>query len=190
MKIQKIKIEDIKPYKNNAKLHPLSQIEQIKESIKKFGNNDPIAIDENNVIVEGHGRYLVLKELGYKEVEIIRLKHLSEEQKRAYILIHNKLTMNTGFNLDILNEELKKIKSIDLGCFHFDSEPEENDEETEEEQDFKQMRFIFNIEQYKLIEKAIKDIQKLTFDTFGNRNKNGNKIYEVARRWAEQRKLS
>ncbi len=52
MKIQKIRIEDIKPYRNNAKLHPISQIEQIKKSILEFGNNDPIAIDENNVIIE------------------------------------------------------------------------------------------------------------------------------------------
>lgn len=190
MKIQKIRIEDVKPYRNNAKLHPISQIEQIKKSILKFGNNDPIAIDENNVIIEGHGRYQALKELGYKEVEIILLNHLSGEQKRAYILIHNKLTMNTGFDLDILSEELKKIKSIDLGCFNFGGELVGDDEETEEEQDFKQMSFMFNVEQYKIIEKVIKDTQELTFDMFGNKNRNGNRIYEVVKRWAEQKKLS
>ena len=190
MKIQKIRIEDIRPYKNNAKLHPPSQIEQIKKSILEFGNNDPIAIDENNMIIEGHGRYQALKELGYKEVEIIQLDHLTEEQKRAYILIHNKLTMNTGFDLDILSEELKKIKSIDLGCFNFDGEFAEDNEEAAEEHNFKQMSFMFNIEQYKIIEKVIKDTQELTFDMFGNRNKNGNRIYEVVRRWAEQKKLS
>lgn len=190
MKIQKIRIEDIRPYENNAKLHPPSQIEQIKKSILEFGNNDPIAIDENNIIIEGHGRYQALKELGYKEVEIIRLKHLSEEQKRAYILVHNKLTMNTGFDLDILSEELNKIKSIDLGCFNFDSELAGVDEETEGEHEFKQMVFEFNIEQYKLIEKILNATNEITFDTFENKHKNGNKIYEVVRRWAEQKKLS
>ena len=190
MEIEKVKIQDIKPYENNAKLHPISQIEQIKKSILEFGNNDPIAIDENNVIIEGHGRYQALKELGYKEVEIILLNHLSGEQKRAYILIHNKLTMNTGFDLDILSEELKKIKSIDLGCFNFGGELVGDDEETEEEQDFKQMSFMFNVEQYKIIEKVIKDTQELTFDMFGNKNRNGNRIYEVVKRWAEQKKLS
>ena len=190
MEIQKIRIEDIRPYENNAKLHPISQIEQIKKSILEFGNNDPIAIDENNVIIEGHGRYQALKELGYKEVEIIQLDHLTEEQKRAYILIHNKLTMNTGFDLDILSEELKKIKSIDLGCFNFDDELVGVDEETEGEHEFKQMVFEFNIEQYKIIEKVIKDTQELTFDMFGNKNRNGNRIYEVVKRWAEQKKSS
>ena len=109
MKIQKIRIEDIKPYRNNAKLHPISQIEQIKKSILEFGNNDPIAIDENNVIIEWHGRYQALKELGYKEVEIILLNHLSGEQKRAYILIHNKLTINTGWPWHF-KQKIKKNK--------------------------------------------------------------------------------
>ncbi|HHJ7995665.1 TPA: ParB/Srx family N-terminal domain-containing protein, partial [Streptococcus pyogenes] len=86
MEILKIDISEIKEYKNNAKLHPKEQIEQIKKSIKEFGNNDPIAIDENNIIIEGHGRYLALKQLGYKEVDVIKLTHLSEEQKKAYIL--------------------------------------------------------------------------------------------------------
>lgn len=105
---------------NNAKLHPAEQVEQIKKSILEFGNNDPIAIDENNTIIEGHGRYLALKELGYEEVEVIKLSHLSEEKKKAYILVHNKLTMNTGFDIDILNEELSEIESIDMSEFDFE----------------------------------------------------------------------
>ena len=83
MKIEKISIDTIKPYENNAKLHPPEQIEQIKKSILEFGNNDPIAIDENGVIIEGHGRYEALKQLGFDEIEIIRLSHLTEQQKKA-----------------------------------------------------------------------------------------------------------
>lgn len=120
MKIEKISINSIKPYENNAKLHTERQIEQIKKSIQEFGNNDPIAIDENNVIIEGHGRYFALKELGINEVDIIKLSHLTEEQKRAYALIHNKLTMNTGFDLDKLTIELGDIKNIDMGEFNFE----------------------------------------------------------------------
>lgn len=120
MKIEKIDINKIIPYENNAKLHPNWQIEQIKESIKKFGNNDPIAVDENNVVIEGHGRLLALKELGYKEAEIIRLTHLSDEEKRAYILAHNKLTMNTNFDIELLEQELFSIEEIDMEEFGFD----------------------------------------------------------------------
>lgn len=120
MEIIKVKLKDIKPYEKNAKLHPKEQIEQIKQSILEFDNNDPIAIDENNVIIEGHGRYQALKELGYKEVECIRLSHLTDEQKKAYMLVHNKLTMNSDFDYDILNLELDDILNIDMEQYGFE----------------------------------------------------------------------
>lgn len=120
MKIESLSIEKIRPNKDNAKLHPQWQVDQIKESIEEFGNNDPIAIDENNVIIEGHGRLLALKQLGYTDAQVIRLTHLTDEQKRAYILAHNKLTMNTDFDLTILEAELEKIKSFDMENFGFD----------------------------------------------------------------------
>lgn len=119
MKIEKVSISKIKVYENNAKIHSIEQIEQIKQSIEEFGNNDPIAIDENDMIIEGHGRFLALVDLGYEEVECIRLSHLTEEQKKAYILVHNQLTMNTGFDFDILNEELESIKNINMSDFDF-----------------------------------------------------------------------
>ena len=99
MKIEKIKIKDIVEYPLNAKLHPQHQVEQIKKSIEEFGMNDPIAIDEDNVVIEGHGRLMALKQMGETEVDCIRLSHLNEEQKKAYMLVHNKLTMNTDFDI-------------------------------------------------------------------------------------------
>lgn len=119
MKIEKISLNDITPYNQNAKKHPKYQITQIKESIKAFGNNDPIAIDENNVIIEGHGRYLALKELEVDQVPVIRLKHLTEDQKRAYILAHNKITLNTDFDMNLLKQELTSIMDIDMAQFGF-----------------------------------------------------------------------
>ena len=124
MEIEKVSLKSILEYENNAKLHPQEQIEQIKKSILEFGNNDPIAVDENNIIIEGHGRYHALKQLGYDEVEIIRLTHLSDEQKRAYILAHNKLTMNTDFDIEMLEVELESIEEIDMSDFGFEIELE------------------------------------------------------------------
>ena len=123
MKIEKVKIKEIKLYENNAKIHPEWQVEQIKNSIIEFGFNDPIAIDENNVIIEGHGRYLALKELDYTEVEIIRLDHLTEEQKVAYSIAHNKLTMNTDFDLETLKYEINKLQNeeFDLSLLGFEN---------------------------------------------------------------------
>lgn len=120
MQIELVPITEIKPYENNAKIHTREQIEQIKQSIFEFGNNDPIAIDANGVIIEGHGRLMALQELGYTEVEVIRLGHLNEEQRKAYTLIHNKLTMNTGFDLDILATELQAIENINMKDYDFD----------------------------------------------------------------------
>ena len=73
LKIEYMKTKDLKPYANNAKIHTAEQIEQIKNSIKEFGMNDPIAIWKNNEIIEGHGRLIACSELGIDEVPVIRL---------------------------------------------------------------------------------------------------------------------
>lgn len=119
LKIEYVDIESIKPYKNNAKTHPKEQIEQIKKSIEQFGMDDPIGVWKNE-IVEGHGRLIACKELGMTEVPIIRLDHLTDEERKAYTLAHNKLTMNSDFDIDILNEELANFETIDMSEFGFD----------------------------------------------------------------------
>lgn len=149
MQIELVNIDDIIPYENNAKLHPQEQIEQIKKSILEFGNNDPIAVDKNNVIIEGHGRLIALKELGYEEVEVIKLGHLTDEQRKAYTLIHNKLTMNTDFDIELLMEELQSIEDIDMSFFDFDLGIEEI--ETVEEDNFDVTEALEEIEEPKSI---------------------------------------
>lgn len=119
LEIEYVDIESIKPYEKNAKLHPKEQIEQIKKSIQEFGMDDPIGIWKDE-IVEGHGRLIACKELGYTEVPIIRLDHLNDEQRKAYALAHNKLTMNSDFDIDILNDELMSFTNIDMSDFGFD----------------------------------------------------------------------
>lgn len=131
MQIELIDINLIKEYENNVKIHTDEQIEQIIVSIQKYGNNDPVAIDENNTIIEGHGRFLALKRLGYNTIPVIKLGHLTDEQKREYILIHNKLTMNTGFDMEKLEKELDEIET-DLSIYGFE-QFEEFFEEMEEE---------------------------------------------------------
>ena len=191
MKIEKIKIEDIKPYENNAKLHPPEQVEQIKKSIQKFGNNDPIAIDERGVIIEGHGRYQALKDLGYKEIEVIRLDHLTEEQKRAYSLIHNKLTMDTGFDFNILDAELTYINEINMGDFGFeDEEINEEDFETDftlnikENVDVKQLTISLHRKQFNFIKSCMEKVEKEA-KKFDGANKIGNSLCEIVRQYLE-----
>ena len=117
-----VRIADIAEYKQNAKIHSKKQLKHLKESIKAFGFNDPIAIDENNVIIEGHGRLRAMKELGYDEIPCIRLKHLTEDEKRAYIIAHNKINMETGFDMPILENELLEIK-FDMAKFDLSFDP-------------------------------------------------------------------
>lgn len=134
MEIIKLKVDELTPDPNNAKDHPKWQIDQIKESIKQFGNLDPIGIwGDENLIVEGHGRWIALKQLGYKEVECIRLDSLSAEERKAYALVHNELTMNSGFIPELLQSTLNEIATIDMSLFGFDLDSNENNEPVEDD---------------------------------------------------------
>lgn len=126
LQVEYVPISTIKPYKRNAKLHPQEQIEQIKNSMQEFGNIDPIGVWHDE-IVEGHGRYEALKQMGVKEIPIIRLDDLTDEQRRAYSLTHNKLTMNSGFDIALLDMELAEIETIDMTLLGFD-EPEQTEQ--------------------------------------------------------------
>ena len=109
MKIEVLPIDSLKPYENNAKIHTPEQIAQIAASILEFGNNDPIAIDEDNMVIEGHGRLLAARELGMEEVPIVVLDHLTDEQRRAYAIVHNKITMDTGFDPEKILADMDEL---------------------------------------------------------------------------------
>ena len=128
LKIEYVTIDEIKPYAGNAKLHPAEQIEQIKKSIEQFGMNDPIAVWKDGKIIEGHGRLIALQEmgpeklkkLGIVKIPIIRLDNLTDKQRKAYALVHNQITLNSGFDVDLLNEELAGLEDFDMAEFGFD----------------------------------------------------------------------
>lgn len=132
LKIEYISVDKLKPYGGNAKLHPAEQIEQIKRSIEEFGFNDPIGVWNDYEIIEGHGRYIAAQELGINKVPIIRLDGLTDEQRRAYALIHNQLTMNSGFDVDLLKMELDAIIEIDMGSFGFNMNMKLDDNDIKE----------------------------------------------------------
>ena len=119
LQIKYLPISDLKPYEGNAKIHTEEQLQQIMASIQEFGMNDPIAVWHDNEIIEGHGRLIACQRLGIETVPVISLDGLTDEQRRAYMNVHNQLTMNTGFDLDILAAELGKIENIDMERFGF-----------------------------------------------------------------------
>ena len=119
MKIEMLKVKDLKPYKKNAKKHPKKQIERIANSIELFGFNDPIAIWKDNVVISGHGRLEAMKQLGYAEVPCIRLDHLTDEERKAYTLAHNKVA-ESEWDYSILDDEINSITEFDMCDFGFE----------------------------------------------------------------------
>jgi DNA modification methylase len=121
--IEPIAVESLIPYAQNAKMHSKEQVGKIAGSIRKFGFNNPILIDEDNGIIAGHGRVLAAEKLGMTEVPCIRLAHLDEIQKRAYILADNRLSeIGGGWDEEMLKLEVEELTALgeDLGDCGFD----------------------------------------------------------------------
>jgi site-specific DNA-methyltransferase (adenine-specific) len=121
--IQYIEVSKLIPYANNARTHDDNQVTQIASSIKEFGFNNPILIDDNNGIIAGHGRLMAAKKLGLVEAPTIKLSHLSDAQRKAYILADNRIAMNSGWDNELLALELKDLDGdIDLSLLGFDAD--------------------------------------------------------------------
>src|ERR1051326_7648211 len=120
-RIEHRKLSELTPYPKNPRRHSDAQIAQIAGSIAHFGFNSPILIDSKSNIIAGHGRYLASHKLGLDTVPVVVLDHLSETQKRAYILADNKLAELSSFDDDLLREELAELRDaeIDLGGRRF-----------------------------------------------------------------------
>ena len=97
-KYENVRIEDLKPYANNARTHSKTQVAKIAKSIKEFGFINPVIIDGDLNVIAGHGRILAAKELGYTELPCLFVEDLTEAQKRAYILADNKLALDAGWD--------------------------------------------------------------------------------------------
>lgn len=139
-------INDIIPYIRNARTHSESQIAQIAASIKEFGFLSPILIAEDNTILAGHGRLAAARKLGLKQVPCVKESHLTETQRRAYIIADNKLSLNAGWDEDMLAIELSELQGADfdldllgfdeselVSIFEDDKEVEDDDFDVEEE---------------------------------------------------------
>ena len=127
---------EIKPYPQNAKVHPKKQIEQIANSIKEFGMNQQIVVDKNGVIIVGHGRYEALKSLGMEiKPEFIKVVDFTEEQAKAYRLADNKLN-ESDWEMKLVIDELKTLSDEMITLTGFDRdliiEPEEKDDDVPE----------------------------------------------------------
>jgi len=109
MQIQQIPLEQLIPYVNNSRTHSDEQVAQIAASIKEFGFNNPVLVDKDNGIIAGHGRVQAARRLGLTEVPCVRLEHLTETQRKAYIIADNRLALNAGWDNELLTIELNDL---------------------------------------------------------------------------------
>jgi len=108
-KIERIAVETLLPYAKNSRTHSDEQVAQIAASIKEFGFNNPILIDKENTIIAGHGRLMAARRVGMADVPCIRLGHLTETQRKAYIIADNRLALNAGWDNELLTIELNDL---------------------------------------------------------------------------------
>ncbi len=121
-KIEMWPVARLVPYEHNARTHPPEQVEKVAASIVSYGFNAPILVDSKDGIIAGHCRLMAAKQLNLKEVPVIKLDHLTEKKKRAYILADNKLSELGGWDENALNYELEMLKDwqIDMTELGFD----------------------------------------------------------------------
>ena len=112
MNIEHVKLDKLIPYARNSRTHSDAQVAQIAASIKEFGFTNPVLIDETGSIIAGHGRVMAARKLAITDVPSIRLTHLTEAQKKAYIIADNKLALNAGWDDEMLAVELTDLKDI------------------------------------------------------------------------------
>ncbi|MEA2875568.1 MAG: hypothetical protein QOF14_764 [Hyphomicrobiales bacterium] len=108
------KIQSLRPYAGNARVHSKKQVRQIASSIQRFGFTNPVLISDDDEIIAGHGRVMAAKELGLATVPTLKLSHLSPAERRAYVLADNKLALNAGWDNEILAIELQALIDIDF----------------------------------------------------------------------------
>ncbi len=195
------KVDDLNPYENNARVHSDEQIDQIVESIKKFGFTAPIIIDEENMILAGHGRYTAARKMEMESVPCIALKDLTPEKKRAYIIADNRIAENAQWNKELLALELTEldIAEFDLAVLGFSDKELEKllpgeaaiadampDLPEGEKSEYQQMTFTLHNSQAELVKAAMTAAKKIKpFDQTLNKNSNGNAITRVCEMYLE-----
>ena len=124
MEFEQVDIESLTEYAENARVHNEAQISQISKSIEKFGFCAPCLVDDEGVLIAGHGRLIAAKRLGMDKIPIVRLSHLTPTQIKAYRIADNQLALNSGWDINLLGLELKDLseEKFDLTLLGFDGD--------------------------------------------------------------------
>jgi hypothetical protein len=123
LRIEYLPVAQLRPYERNARTHSDAQIDAIAESIRQFGFNSPILIDDNNGVIAGHARLAAARKLELDTVPCVRLSHLNDAQRRAYILADNRLAEMAVWDVPLLSLEIETLtlEDVDLSFLDLDS---------------------------------------------------------------------
>lgn len=164
MKIENIKVEDLIPYEKNARTHPPKQIDILAKNIERFGFTTPILINNENVIIAGHGRLLALKQLGKTTAPCVRMEDLTEEEQKALRLADNQIMLMGENDLDLVKEELKGLSDEMIDLTGFDKslilapdEPVNLDDEMSD----KKPRLVLMFASFEDMENAKEEIEEI-----------------------------
>jgi ParB family chromosome partitioning protein len=188
MKIETLPLDRLIPYARNSRTHSDAQVAQVAASIREFGFTNPVLIDADDGIIAGHGRVMAARKLGLEKVPCIRLAHLTETQRRAYVIADNKLALNSGWDEEMLALELAELRDadFDLQLTGFDgaelgefdvAEAEMPTLADGEKQPFQQKTFTLHDEQAEEVDAAIAKAKEMGHGESGvNENSNGNAL--------------
>ncbi len=201
--IKTAQVADLIPYARNSRTHSDEQVTQIAASIKEFGFLNPVIVDGENGIIAGHGRVMAAKKLGMIEVPAVEASHLTDAQRRAYIIADNKLALNAGWDDEMLRVEFAELTEagfdLDLTGFSLDEIGAlgfDNDSALDQmpllpdgdKEPYQQKTFILHDEQAALVDDAVTLARTNPLsDTGINENSNGNALALICEQWLEAR---
>lgn len=189
-----ISVADLVPYARNSRTHSPQQVDKIAASIREFGFLNPIIVDGQNGIVAGHGRVMAAQKLGLASLPVIEAGHLTEAQKRAYVIADNRLALDAGWDMEMLRIEIGELRDLDfdLSLTGFNVEEIESfsfddDAETEmpaladgDREPFQQMTFTLHDDQVEEVKAAMEKAKAMgAFVDTGNENGNGNALARI-----------
>lgn len=195
MNIIKKLVSELIPYANNSRTHSDSQVDKIAASIKEFGFMNPIILDGDNGVIAGHGRLMAAKKLKIKDIPCLEAIHLTEAQKKAYIIADNAIALDSDWDMDFLKVEIEGLDELDfdLDLLGLDEDIINNVEESDfpeladgDKDPFQQITFTLHDEQHDIVTDAVlKAKMHPEIDTGLNENSNGNAITYICEQWLQ-----
>ena len=197
---KRIHTSELIPYARNSRTHSDEQVTKIAASIKEFGFLNPIIVDGENGIIAGHGRVMAAKKLGIDELPVIEASHLTEAQRRAYVIADNRLALDAGWDDEMLRVEFAELAEADFDLtltgfnldeidaldFDDDAEAEMPELADGDKEPYQQKTFTLHDEQAAIVDDAITLARtNPTADTGLNENSNGNALALICQQWLE-----